>query len=74
MNRSTAAVWAISIGRACAIAGIVVLSCVSNAGARSITVISGTYGANCGASVGNATADLGRQCDGHHTCRHMPDL
>jgi hypothetical protein len=59
--------------RACAITGIVVLASISGAHARTITVVSGTYGANCGAPGGNATRDLTRQCDGLDTCEYMPD-
>ncbi|KXU98192.1 hypothetical protein CR51_21855 [Caballeronia megalochromosomata] len=73
MNRNRAAARAIGIGRACAIAGIAVLGCFSNLDARTITVLSGTYGANCGAPAGNATGDLVRQCDGRDTCQYVPD-
>ncbi|WP_250479613.1 MULTISPECIES: hypothetical protein [unclassified Caballeronia] len=59
--------------RLCAIAGAVILAGVSHAEARTITVLSGTYGANCGAPAGNATGDFVRQCDGRDTCRYVPD-
>ncbi|WP_240975764.1 hypothetical protein [Paraburkholderia aromaticivorans] len=42
-----------------------------SAEAREIKVVSGTYGKNCGASRGNATAELARQCDGLQTCRYV---
>ncbi|GJH16927.1 hypothetical protein CBA19CS22_10315 [Caballeronia novacaledonica] len=58
---------------ACAIAGIVMLAGISGAEARTIKVISGTYGANCGAANGNATHDLTLQCDGLDTCQYVPD-
>lgn len=44
---------------------------ISSAEAREIKVVSGTFGENCGASRGNATADLARQCDGLQTCRYV---
>lgn len=71
MKRNWADARAARIGRACAIAGIVVLASVSSAHAREIKVISGTYGANCGAPGGNATRDLVRQCDGRSTCAYV---
>ncbi|WP_321796790.1 hypothetical protein [Caballeronia sp. J97] len=58
---------------ACAMAGIVMLAGMTGAQARTITVVSGTYGANCGAESGNATHDLTRQCDGLDTCQYMPN-
>ncbi|AQH04078.1 hypothetical protein A9R05_34550 (plasmid) [Burkholderia sp. KK1] len=57
----------------CAMTGVVVLASVSAVGARTITVVSGTYGANCGAPGGNATRDLMRQCNGLDTCEYVPD-
>ena len=54
-------------------AGIVMLAGISGAEARAIKVISGTYGANCGAVNGNATHDLTLQCDGLDTCQYVPD-
>jgi hypothetical protein len=42
-----------------------------SAEAREIKIASGTYGKNCGASPGNATAELARQCDGLQTCRYV---
>jgi len=52
---------------------LVILATVasSSAQARDIKVVSGTYGMNCGASRGNATQDLARQCDGLETCRYV---
>ncbi len=35
-----------------------------------MTIVSGTYGPNCGAPQGNATADLARQCNGRETCSY----
>ncbi|WP_063936485.1 hypothetical protein [Caballeronia fortuita] len=49
------------------------LAYVADADARTITIVSGTYGANCGAENGNATRDLTRQCDGLDTCSYMPN-
>jgi hypothetical protein len=56
-----------------AILGIIVLAASSSAEARAIKVVSGTYGRNCGAPVGNATRDFARQCDGQETCRYILD-
>ncbi|WP_244206761.1 hypothetical protein [Caballeronia pedi] len=61
-----------SFRRTCAMAGFVMLAGVSGADARSIMVVTGTYGANCGAASGNATRDLTRQCDGRDTCAYVP--
>lgn len=33
-----------------------------------IKVVSGTYGRNCNAKAGNATAQLSKACDGHGSC------
>ncbi|SAK48733.1 hypothetical protein AWB76_01243 [Caballeronia temeraria] len=55
------------------IAGMLMLAGMSNVDARTIKVISGTYGANCGAASGNATRDLTRQCDGRDTCEYVPN-
>ena len=35
-----------------------------------VTVVSGTYGPNCGAPQGNLTADLARRCNGRDTCSY----
>ncbi|SAK64251.1 hypothetical protein AWB82_03401 [Caballeronia glebae] len=59
--------------RACAIAAIVMLAGISSTGARTITILSATYGANCGAESGNATHDLTRQCNGLDTCQYVPN-
>lgn len=42
-----------------------------SAEAREIKVVSGSYGKNCGASRGDATAELARQCNGLQTCRYV---
>jgi peptidoglycan/LPS O-acetylase OafA/YrhL len=39
-----------------------------------IHVLSATYGANCGASAGNATADVQTRCDGDRKCTYMVDV
>ena len=36
-----------------------------------ITVVSATYGRNCGQQDGNATFDLARRCDGRTACTYM---
>ncbi|MBI3571558.1 MAG: hypothetical protein HY082_10750 [Gammaproteobacteria bacterium] len=38
-----------------------------------IRVISGTYGNNCGAKPGNATAQMSRACDGQTLCEYKID-
>jgi hypothetical protein len=40
----------------------------------SITIISGTYGRNCGAQYGNATRDLAQVCDGRAACEYAIDV
>ncbi|WP_241495894.1 hypothetical protein [Paraburkholderia monticola] len=42
---------------------------------RAITIVSGTYGENCGAPHGNLTRELARHCNGRETCNYaMPGL
>ena len=36
--------------------------------AIAIKIVSGTYGRNCNAKVGNATAQVAKVCDGHSSC------
>jgi hypothetical protein len=36
--------------------------------AAAIKVVSGTYGRNCNAKAGNATAQIAKACDGHSSC------
>lgn len=43
-------------------------SAPANAEMITIKVVSGTYGRNCNAKAGNATAPLSRACDGHGSC------
>jgi hypothetical protein len=43
----------------------------SEAHTQTITIVSGTYGQNCGAPRGNATRDLARRCDGRRTCDYV---
>jgi hypothetical protein len=43
-------------------------------GAGPITVISGTYGGNCGAGYGNATNHLRAVCDGRPVCDYIIDV
>ena len=35
-----------------------------------VTIVSGTYGPNCGAPQGNLTADLALRCNGRDTCSY----
>src|SRR6185437_12395368 len=39
---------------------------------RTIRIVSGSYGLNCGAPHGNQTRDFARQCDGLMTCGYRP--
>ena len=56
----------------CAVAGAIVLLAVSvDASARTITVVSATFGQNCGAQQGNATHDVARQCNGSMSCQYV---
>lgn len=41
--------------------------------APTIAIVSGTWGANCGARRGNATRDLARHCNGLLTCGYVLD-
>ena len=50
---------------------VVAISPVSAAAAATATfikVVSGTFGRNCSAKAGNATAPLSKACDGHGSC------
>ncbi len=38
-----------------------------------IKVVAGTYGQNCGAKLGNATAQVARACDGQAVCQYKID-
>lgn len=40
----------------------------ATAATTSIKVVSGTFGRNCSAKTGNATAPLSKACDGHSSC------
>jgi hypothetical protein len=55
------------------LAATIMLTAFPTVQARTITIISGTYGANCGAPGGNATPDLVQQCDGRDTCEYVPN-
>jgi hypothetical protein len=51
------------------------LSAAAKAGEEkyAIKVLAGTYGRNCGAKPGNATAHLSRACDGRASCDYRID-
>jgi hypothetical protein len=51
---------------------IFVLAASSQAEVRTIQIVSGTYGQNCGAPHGNVTHDVALQCDGRTTCEYVP--
>jgi hypothetical protein len=48
------------------------LAANSQAQVRTIQIVSGTNGENCGAPHGNETHDLARQCNGLTTCEYAP--
>ncbi|EDZ98721.1 hypothetical protein BH160DRAFT_5982 [Burkholderia sp. H160] len=51
------------------------LSVNADAQMRAITIVSGTYGQNCGAPRGNLTRELARHCNRRETCNYaMPSL
>lgn len=55
--------------------GVFVMSANADAQLRAITIVSGTYGANCGAPNGNLTRELARHCNGRETCNYpLPGL
>ncbi len=49
-------------------------SAVANAVTIPIKVVSGTYGRNCNAKAGNATALLAKACDGKGSCDFTIDM
>ncbi|OLL32209.1 hypothetical protein BTH42_07080 [Burkholderia sp. SRS-W-2-2016] len=51
--------------------GILMLAGAAAADMRSITIVSGTYGENCGAPHGNLTRDIARRCNGRQTCDYV---
>lgn len=52
---------------------VVPASAVPAAPAIPIKVVSGTYGRNCNAKAGNATAQLAKACDGQGSCDFVID-
>jgi hypothetical protein len=58
---------------ALAIAGVIGLAAGSAVEPRVITIVSGTYGQNCGVPRGNATSDFARQCEGRVACNYELD-
>jgi hypothetical protein len=48
-------------------------SAPANVETMGIKVLSGTYGRNCNAKPGNATAPLAKACDGHSSCDFIID-
>ncbi len=55
------------------VAGAAPASAVANAEMTAIKVVSGTYGRNCNAKAGNATAPLSKACDGRSSCDFVID-
>lgn len=51
---------------------VLVASRETKAEGRTIRIVSGTYGQNCGALHGNVTHDLAHRCDGRTTCEYSP--
>ncbi|WP_233837439.1 hypothetical protein [Paraburkholderia sp. ZP32-5] len=55
--------------------GMFVLAANVGAEQRTITIVSGTYGQNCGAARGNLTRDVARHCNGRESCGYaVPGL
>ncbi|NVH77739.1 hypothetical protein FSB08_35980 [Paraburkholderia sp. JPY432] len=55
--------------------GVFMVSANADAPMRAITIVSGTYGGNCGAPRGNLTRELERHCNGRETCDYpLPGL
>ncbi|NML34586.1 hypothetical protein [Paraburkholderia antibiotica] len=55
------------------VSGMLALSGHAGADEHAITIVSGTYGENCGAARGNLTGDIARHCNGRQTCDYsMP--
>jgi hypothetical protein len=50
---------------------IVVMASSSSAEPRTIKILSGTYGQNCGAPHGKATRDFASRCNGRDTCQYI---
>jgi hypothetical protein len=55
-----------------ALLAIFVLAASAEAEVRTIRIVSGTYGQNCGAPHGNVSRDVARHCDGRTTCEYAP--
>ncbi|MFT4069225.1 hypothetical protein [Paraburkholderia sp.] len=57
------------------ILGVFLLAANAGTEERTITIVSGTYGDNCGAPRGNLTRDVARHCNGRSTCGYsVPGL
>jgi hypothetical protein len=55
--------------------GMFLLAANVGAEERTITIVSGTYGQNCGAPRGNLTRDVARHCNGRSSCGYaVPGL
>jgi hypothetical protein len=60
---------------ALALTGVFMLSVTADAQMHAITIVSGTYGGNCGAPHGNLTRELARHCNGRESCDYrVPGL
>lgn len=55
-----------------AVLAIFALAANAQAEVRTIRIVSGTYGQNCGAPHGNVSHDVARRCDGLTTCEYVP--
>lgn len=49
---------------------VTLLTLASIAQARTISIVSGSYGQNCSAAAGNVTRDLAARCNGRATCAY----
>jgi hypothetical protein len=60
---------------ALALAAIFMVFASAGAQMHAITIVSGTYGGNCGAPHGNLTRELARHCNGRESCDYrMPGV
>lgn len=56
-----------ALAQRCSATIVTLLMLASIAQARTISIVSGSYGQNCGAAAGNVTRDLAARCNGRST-------
>ena len=74
MRTITAGIGKLPLGRFGALVAALMALAGCGGGGQPIQVVSATYGASCGATAGNATQDLKRNCDGQETCDYTVDF